>query len=683
MWRAFGWLSLQAGPSKALASEPGQRAARAQPARPVRRHRSPPRDRNARGMATAGASAAAQPGRPPANFGKCAYRGGRPAAAGRADAGHVPDFEGPAGVTAGGDGLRCPAVPTTLPASGSAVTVARALAASARRLHRRAPRTIANGRFELVRLLGEGGKKRVYLARDTHLDREVALALIKTDGLDATGRARVLREAQAMGRLGADPNIVAVFDLGEEDGQPYFVSELMAGGDLEGLLDRTPEAPAADPRASSTSRSGITQGPRLRPREGPRPPRPEARQRLADGRRARPRSATSASPSRMERSRLTQEGMIVGTVAYLPPEQALGGEVTPRADLYSLGALLYECLTGRPPFLGDDPVAIISQHINTPPVAPSWHRADCPQGPRGARPAAARQGPDGPTRIGGRRPRRPRRDRAPTRRPLPTRTEPDERSLDALASGVFVGRRRELETLRAALEETLSGHGRMVTLVGEPGIGKTRTATELTTYARLRQAQVLWGRCYESAGAPPYWPFVQALRGYVREHEPEQLRRELGSTARPWPRSCPRSRRSCRACRPAGGRARPGALPALRFGHRLPARRVGRPADPARPRRSPLGRRGHPRPPRVPRPRARGRASPRPRHVPRRRAHEGPSPRRHPRRADAGAPLRAGPAAAASTPRTSAASSPARPASRRPTPWSRPSTATPRATRSS
>ena len=82
---------------------------------------------------------------------------------------------------------------------------------------------------------------------------------------------------------------------------------------------------------------------------------------------------------RCSRSRLTQEGTIVGTVEYLPPEQALGGEVTPRADLYSLGALLYELLTCPPPFLGDDVIAVISQHINTPPVAPSCHAPDCPR----------------------------------------------------------------------------------------------------------------------------------------------------------------------------------------------------------------------------------------------------------------------------------------------------------------
>src|SRR5262249_12104912 len=69
-----------------------------------------------------------------------------------------------------------------------------------------------------------------------------------------------------------------------------------------------------------------------------------------------------------------------GTVSYMPPEQVMGGEVTARSDLYALGAMLYELLTGRPPFVGDESVTIITQHLNTPPVAPSWHRPDCPPG---------------------------------------------------------------------------------------------------------------------------------------------------------------------------------------------------------------------------------------------------------------------------------------------------------------
>ena len=99
------------------------------------------------------------------------------------------------------------------------------------------PASFADGRYQVKRFLGEGGKKKVYLAHDTTLDREVAFALIKTEGLDETSRTRVQREAQAMGRLGSHSHIVTVFDLGEEQGQPYMVTELMGGGDVEGVIE--------------------------------------------------------------------------------------------------------------------------------------------------------------------------------------------------------------------------------------------------------------------------------------------------------------------------------------------------------------------------------------------------------------------------------------------------------------
>jgi len=104
-------------------------------------------------------------------------------------------------------------------------------------------------------------------------------------------------------------------------------------------------------------------------------------------------------------------------------------------------------------------------------------------------------------------------------------------ALDSLAGGVFVGRQQEMGELKACLEDALSGRGRIVTLVDEPSIGKSRTAQELATYAGLRGAQVLWGRCYEEQGAPPYWPWVQAIRSYVREKQPEELRSEMGTGA--------------------------------------------------------------------------------------------------------------------------------------------------------
>ena len=99
------------------------------------------------------------------------------------------------------------------------------------------PTSFANDRYQVKRFLGEGGKKKVYLAQDTLLDREVAFALIKTEGLDDVSRTRIQREAQAMGRLGSHPHIVTVFDLGQEHDQPYMVTELMGGGDVEGVIE--------------------------------------------------------------------------------------------------------------------------------------------------------------------------------------------------------------------------------------------------------------------------------------------------------------------------------------------------------------------------------------------------------------------------------------------------------------
>ena len=96
----------------------------------------------------------------------------------------------------------------------------------------------AGGRYQVKQFLGEGGKKKVYLAHDTLLDREVAFALIKTEGLDQVSRTRIQREAQAMGRLGSHQDVVTVFDLGQEEDQPYMVTELLGGGDVEGFIEK-------------------------------------------------------------------------------------------------------------------------------------------------------------------------------------------------------------------------------------------------------------------------------------------------------------------------------------------------------------------------------------------------------------------------------------------------------------
>ena len=93
---------------------------------------------------------------------------------------------------------------------------------------------------------------------------------------------------------------------------------------------------------------------------------------------------------------------------------------------------------------------------------------------------------------------------------------------------VFVGRQREMGDLKLAFDDAMSGHGQLVMLGGEPGIGKTRAAQELASHARILGAQVLWGWCYEQAGAPPYWPWVQPIRDYVQQCDPQRLQSEMG-----------------------------------------------------------------------------------------------------------------------------------------------------------
>ena len=390
------------------------------------------------------------------------------------------------------------------------------------------PESFAEGRYVVDRFLGEGGKKKVYLAHDTVLDRDIAFALIKMEGLDDIGRARITREAQAMGRLGTHPNVVAVLDIGEHEGQPWMVNELLGGGDVEELIEDA-KGPLSLSRALQISTDTL-RGLQFAHEKGiiHRDIKPANVWMTDDG---TAKVGDYGLAIATDHSRLTQEKMMVGTVSYMPPEQATGGEITPKADLYSLGAMLYEMVTGRPPFVGDDDIAIIGQHINTPPVAPGWHNQSLPQtldslimrllskNPA-ERPESAQDVVSALEAID-----------TGFQEGAEAHDGTDSASLESMAGGVFVGRHKEVDQLKAKFENSLSGRGGMVALVGEPGIGKTRTSLELETYAGLRNSQVLWGRCYEGSGAPPYWPWVQAIRSYLTNHEPDEVRQQMGSTA--------------------------------------------------------------------------------------------------------------------------------------------------------
>ncbi len=383
------------------------------------------------------------------------------------------------------------------------------------------PAAFASGRYEVRSFLGEGGRKRVYLAHDSRLDRDVAVALIKTEGLDQAGLERVQREAQSMARLGDHPHIVTVFDVAEDpspgsgQAQPLLVSQYMAGGSVEDLIAKAEEhgLPVADTLRIAEQ---VCQALDFAHRQG------IVHRDLKPGNVWLTDSGTAKLGDfglavALDRSRMTMAGMMLGTVAYMPPEQALGGESTPKADLYSLGCMLYEMVTGRPPFLGTDPTAVISQHINTPPVAPSWLTDRCPPELEEVIVKLLAKAPD--HRPASAAAVREALLKVDPERKSASHSDSTENPLDRLARGVFVGRTAEMERLRKAFDEAFAGRGGLVMLVGEPGIGKTRTTQEIETYARMRGATVLWGRTHETGGAPAYWPWYQAGNQFAATYD--------------------------------------------------------------------------------------------------------------------------------------------------------------------
>ncbi len=492
----------------------------------------------------------------------------------------------------------------------------------------RAPELIA-GRYAVVDFLGRGGRKRVYRARDLEAsEREVAVAVFETEGIEETVLARARREAQAMAKLGDHPHVVGVLDSGEEGRVPYIVSEYVGGGDLAGTLEacegRRLEIERAIAIAVDVCRAlehahsrGIVHRD-LKP----------ANVWLGDDGSARLGDFGLAATDR--RSRAAVEGMLVGTVAYLPPEQALGRSSDARADLYSLGAMLYELLTGEPPFPGEDAVTIIGQHLSADPVAPSRHRPEISgELDRLILSLLAKDPDDRPeTAAAARRQLEALASGAASGPP-----DPGENPLDQLAGGVFVGRERELDEMRGVLEDALAGQGRLLLLSGDPGIGKTRTAEQLATYARVAGRERALGPLPRVRGGPALLALVGGdplLRPRRRPRRPAlAARRPRGGDRPDRPRARPAPRGSRRGAAD-GGRA--GALPALRRRRRLPRRSLAHPPAGARARRPALGRRALAAAAAVPHPAPRRHRAARRRHLPRHRARPPPPARRHARR---------------------------------------------------
>lgn len=379
-------------------------------------------------------------------------------------------------------------------------------------------------RYRIDSELGRGGMGVIYRARDTLLKRDVAVKVMSESGLGTEGRARLLSEAQAAAQLN-HANIVTVFDAGEEDSTPFIVMELIEG---ESLHTQRPEEvekiiaiaqQVCDALEHAHANDVIHRD--LKPENVLLTPDSTIK-------------LTDFGLARSIASRISAERMIVGTVFYIAPELALGKPYDGRADLYSLGVMLYELITGRLPFTADDPLAVISQHLHAPVVPPHTHRPDIPRALEAIILKLLAKNPDHRFSTAlevALALKQVSVTEEPTA-PQAVHEVPDTITLlEQLARGRIIGRQKDLNQLRELWRHTQNGNGHLALISGEPGVGKTRLANEVMVYAQLSGAVVLKGGCYEYEATTPYVPLIAALREWVHVQKPDELRQNLSSMA--------------------------------------------------------------------------------------------------------------------------------------------------------
>ena len=374
-------------------------------------------------------------------------------------------------------------------------------------------------RYEITAELGRGGMGVVYRAHDPRLDREVAIKLIPPTQLNADAEQRFQREAQVVAQMD-HPAIVPVYDFGRHEGSLFFVMPVVQGStsrsclrgqslSLGDILDLTIQV--AEALEYSHSRAVVHRD--IKP-ENIMVTRDDAggvRVRVMDFGLARASTET----------RLTKTGTLVGTLAYLSPEQVSARSVDARSDIYSLGTVLYECVTGEPPFSGEVQ-SILYRIVHEIPQPPRSIGAgideeleaiilSCLAKDPGSRPQTAAELAERLKRY-----RATLRDseRAKTVVGLTRTIQTGRPSL-----APFVGRGEEFLELQQRLNAAVAGECQFAVVSGEPGIGKTRLVDELENLARARKIRVLHGRSVEQDRSFPYQGFCEIIQEFFRLKE--------------------------------------------------------------------------------------------------------------------------------------------------------------------
>ena len=385
-------------------------------------------------------------------------------------------------------------------------------------------------------LAGRGGMGVIFRATHLRLGRTVALKLVAAElAQDASRRERFKRESRIAASID-HPNVIPLYEAGEEDGTLFISMRWVDGTDLRAVIDSGgPLEPARASRLIAQIASALD----------------AAHARDLIHRDVKPANVLIADDDHVyltdfglskhvaTTDDITSAGQWVGTVDYVAPEQIQGLPVTPQTDVYALGCVLYELLSGRVPYVRETPLAKLWAHVNAAPPSLLPVRADLPvafdrivRRAMGKTPAeryrsageladavlaaVAEESAPGPKRdaVTG-------SEDGPL--PLPAVLRATERY-------ALVGREPDLEYLRERWEESRDGRLQLVLLEGEPGIGKTRLASEFCLLAHQEGSTVLYGRSDEEA-LVPYQSFVEALGQWVAACPPARLEERVTARA--------------------------------------------------------------------------------------------------------------------------------------------------------
>lgn len=371
--------------------------------------------------------------------------------------------------------------------------------------------------YEITDILGEGGMGVVYRAIDTEKDTTVALKVLSRRSLaDDEVKRRFMREANTGANLD-HPNIVKIYDFGEEDGEHYLSMEYVEGETLRHLIKDSPFSPekavdiciAVSAALAAAHNAGIIH----------RDIKSENIMLTTTG---EVKVMDFGLAKMQNASLLTQEGGILGTVAYMSPQQAAGEAVDHRSDIFSLGVVLYELLTGRLPFGAEYEMAVIYSILNEDPISVKDLNPELPDVLDRVVVKALQKELNARYQSGDEFAA----DLKKVKDVLKEGVKAEVADLDLIAEvdkekreqrgfqAGLTGRKEEFETLKKLLVRTSESEGQTALIAGEAGIGKSRLVAELEKYARNKIITTLKGRCLFKQGTQPYQPFIEAIGNY-------------------------------------------------------------------------------------------------------------------------------------------------------------------------